>query len=194
MPVDDAVLVPVGQITAAALRERARSGAERLVPGFEDRPSSYRASESTSMASRPRPIKRRLSQRILGCARPTYRRACLITQRSEVQILPPLPRRPLSESLSVLRRKGPDHSWQQFGSKHRRPVTRPRRGTQTHHSWLVGSLGWKPSGLDAAPQAERDLRQAASSAAARVGHATRSHCAGLDFASARSRLMRSFLH
>jgi hypothetical protein len=119
----------------------------------------------------------------------------LITQRSEVQILPPpLPRRTLSESLSVLRRKGPDHSWQQFGSKHRRPETRPRRGTQTHHSWLVGSLGWKPSGLDAAPQAERDLRQAASSAPARVGYATRSHCAGLDFASARSRLTRSFLH
>jgi hypothetical protein len=119
--------------------------------------------------------------------------ARLITQRSEVQILPPLLQKPLSESLSVLRRKGPDHSWQQFGSRHRRPETRPRRGTQTHHSWLAGSLGWKPSGLDAPPQAERDLRQAASSAAARVGYATRSHCAGLDFASARSRLMRSFL-
>ena len=50
--------------------------------------------------------------------------ARLITQRSEVQILPPLPQKPLSESLSVLRRKGPDHSWQQFGSKHRRPETR----------------------------------------------------------------------
>jgi hypothetical protein len=40
----------------------------------------------------------------------------LITQRSQVQILSPLQRKPLSESLSVLRRKGPDRSWQQFGS------------------------------------------------------------------------------
>ena len=44
----------------------------------------------------------------------------LITQRSQVQILSPLLQMPLSESLSVLRRKGPDHSWQQFGSKRQR--------------------------------------------------------------------------
>jgi hypothetical protein len=52
--------------------------------------------------------------------------ARLITQRSQVQILSPLLQKPLSESLSVLRRKGPDHCWQQFGSKHRRRETRPR--------------------------------------------------------------------
>src|SRR5688500_10249346 len=48
---------------------------------------------------------------------------------SEVQILPPLLQNPLSESLSVLRRKGSDRSWQQFGSTRIAPGPRPDPGS-----------------------------------------------------------------